>query len=140
VIGIDVVYDGQKYLRESVGDLMDDRPKTYDEGRPHPLLDTMKEELAATGWISEAVVRMREAGHVLTGDVWVVPRSQESLTERVEQLTERLHSLDWRIHDVVVSPVSSIEGAPEETRVRADDRGSAPHKRVTGERRPDALG
>jgi cation diffusion facilitator family transporter len=117
VIALDVAYEGQKYLRESVADLMDDRPKTHDEGEPHPVLDRMREELAATEWVKEAVLRMREAGHVMTGDVWVVPSEDDALAERVEELTERLHSLDWRIHDVVVSPVTSIEGGPEKLRV-----------------------
>jgi cation diffusion facilitator family transporter len=117
VIALDVVYEGQKYLRESVADLMDDRPKTHDEGRPHPVLDRIREELARTDWVAEAVVRMREAGHVMTGDIWVVPRDEGVLAERVEELTDRLHALDWRIHDVVVSPVTSIEGGPEELRV-----------------------
>lgn len=46
-------------------------------------------------------------------DVWIVQRDDGALVERVEELTDRLHALDWRIHDVVVSPVRSIEDAPE---------------------------
>ena len=68
VISIDIVREGQKYLREAVADLMDDRPKTYDEGEPHPLLEEIKDAVAATAWVSEGAVRMREAGHVLAGD------------------------------------------------------------------------
>lgn len=86
VVALDVVYEGQKYLRESVADLMDDRPKTHDEGEPHPLLDRIKDELRATDWVAEGVVRMREAGHVLTGDIWVVPSDEGALVERVEEL------------------------------------------------------
>jgi cation diffusion facilitator family transporter len=117
VIALDILHDGQKYLRESVADLMDDRPKTHDEGEPHPLLDRINEEVAATDWVAEGVVRMREAGHVLTGEVWVVPRDGSVPVQRIEDLTERLLALDWRVHDVIISPVKSIEDAPQDLRI-----------------------
>ena len=119
VIGADIVHDGQRYLRESLSDLMDEHPKTHDEAKPHPVVEQIKLELGSVPWIAEAAVRMREHGHLLTGDVWVVPAGNEDgLTERLERLGERLHDLDWRVHDVVLAPVTSLEDVPEGVLVR----------------------
>ena len=113
-ISLAIIHDGQKYLRESVADLMDDAPKRHDEDSPHPLIERIKAEVGATAWVREATVRLREHGHLITGDVWVVPRGEEDIVDRVEELSRRIDDLDWKLHGVVVSPVRSIEGAPEE--------------------------
>jgi cation diffusion facilitator family transporter len=123
VIGIDIVHDGQRYMRESLSDLMDEHPKTYDEAKPHPVVEQIKLELASVPWIEESAVRMREHGHLLTGEVWLVPSGNEAgLTERLERLGERLHELDWRVHDVALAPVTSLEDVPSGLLVR---RGNA---------------
>jgi cation diffusion facilitator family transporter len=119
VIGAEIVHDGQRYLRESLSDLMDEHPKTHDEARPHPVVEQIKLELASVDWIEESAVRMREHGHLLTGDVWVVPTGSDAgLAGRLERLGERLRALDWRIHDVALAPVTSLEDVPEGVLVR----------------------
>lgn len=123
VIAADILHDGQRYLRASVSDLMDKWPRTYDEAKPHPAAERVKQEVAAVPWIAEAAVRMREHGHTITGDVWVVPAGSEAgLTERLEALSDRLPDLDWRVHDVVVAPVTSLEEVPEGVRVEGAAR------------------
>ena len=123
VIAADILHDGQRYLRESISDLMDEWPRTYDEAKPHPAAERVKEEIAAVPWIAEAAVRMREHGHTITGDVWVVPvGTEEALVQRLEDLGERLRKLDWRVHDVVVAPVTSLEEVPEDLRVEGRAR------------------
>jgi cation diffusion facilitator family transporter len=117
VIALDILWDGQRYLRESVADLMDERPQTYDEKEPHPLIGRLKEELGETGWVGEAVLRMREEGHVVSAEIWVVPREEGEIPRRVDELTEHLRELDWRLKDVIVSPVTAIEKAPDGLRV-----------------------
>ena len=116
VIAVDVLHDGQKYLRGSIADLMDARPTTHDESGPHPLTDRVGELVAAESWIDRAALRMREEGQVLTGEVLVVPSDLDAsgLVGRCEALSERLRALDWRIHDVSVAPVRSLDGAPED--------------------------
>jgi cation diffusion facilitator family transporter len=119
VIGADIVHDGQRYLRESLSDLMDERPKTHDEAKPHPVVEQIRQELAAVSWIEESAVRMREHGHLLTGEVWLVPTGNDAgLPDRLERLGERLHGLDWRVHDVALAPVSSLEDVPDGVLVR----------------------
>jgi cation diffusion facilitator family transporter len=119
VIGADILHDGQRYLRESLSDLMDERPKTYDEEHPHPVVEQIRQELSGVAWIEASTVRMREHGHLITGDVWVVPVGNESgLAERLESLGDRLNALDWRVHDVVLAPVTSLEDVPDGVLVR----------------------
>jgi cation diffusion facilitator family transporter len=117
-ISIDILHDGQKHLRNAVADVMDDMPQTYDEAQPHPVIDKVKDELRSTEWVREGVVRLREHGHVIAGNVWIVPVDGEGLVERVEEMMEKLDSLDWRLQDVTVSPVRSIEDVPPGLEVR----------------------
>jgi divalent metal cation (Fe/Co/Zn/Cd) transporter len=113
VIALDILHDGVKFLRESVADLMDDSPKTHDEAKHHPLIDAVKEEVAKTAWVGEAAVRLREMGHLMTADVFLVPADAGELPRRVEELIARLNDLDWRVHDVTVTVVRSVDDAPE---------------------------
>jgi cation diffusion facilitator family transporter len=117
VISLDILHDGQRFMREATSDLMDESPKTPDESQPHPLLDQVREEIAGTAWVREGAVRLRESGHLITGEVWVVPRTDEDVVDRVEELTGKLEDLDWRLHGIVVSAVRSLERVPEGLRV-----------------------
>jgi divalent metal cation (Fe/Co/Zn/Cd) transporter len=117
IIALDILHDGQRYLRESVGDLMDQRPKTYDESKPDPIVDRLEAELAATDWVRAAVVRTREQGHLIAANVMVVGRDGVD-EERIEALIDRMLAVDWRVHDVTVTPVRSIDGAPDGLIVR----------------------
>jgi hypothetical protein len=69
-------------------------------------------------------VRLREAGHQITGEVWVVPRDGVDVARSVEELGDRIRELDWRVRDIVVSAVETIEDAPEGVLVEeAESRG-----------------
>lgn len=118
VISLDILHDGTKYLRQSVADLMDDSPQTYDEKAPHPLLAKVRSEVASTPWVKEAAVRLREEGHMLTGEVLVVPKNSRQVIARIDELDRRLRELDWQIKDIIVAPVSEIEGAPPGLKVK----------------------
>jgi cation diffusion facilitator family transporter len=114
VISLDITRDGAKYLRESAADLMDERPATYDESHPHPARQRVAQELADTEWIRESALRLREHGHMISGDIWVVPaEDQAGLAARLEDLGTRLTKLDWSIHDLAVAPVQSLEDVPD---------------------------
>lgn len=117
VISLDIVHDGQKYLRGSISDLIDDSPTTHDEEGPHPLIDRVRHLLAGDSSVEAGVVRMRENGHLFDVDAWVVLASDDRVPDRVEELTDAIRGLDWQLADVVVSPVRSIEDAPEELRI-----------------------
>jgi cation diffusion facilitator family transporter len=113
VISLDILHDGQRYLRESVADLMNDAPQTHDEDKPHPLIGQVHREVADTAWVREGAVRMREDGHILVADVFVVPAAGDAgLADQIEELVERLLDLDWQLHDVTVTAVRELDDVP----------------------------
>lgn len=114
VIAGDITRDGLKHLRSSVGDLMDSQPTTHDESAPHPVIGMITRKLLATDWIEEFALRLREHGHMISGDVWLVPVEDFSgLARGLEQVGDELSELDWRIHDIALAPVSSLEDVPD---------------------------
>lgn len=126
VISLDILHDGFKYARGSLEDLIEGRPRRHDEAGPHPLNDAVREEVRSWPWVRRAIVRLREDGHLIAGEVLVVPADEDGLIDHVEEGMERLKALDWKIHDVVVVPVRDFEdhegldltmisGAAEET-------------------------
>jgi hypothetical protein len=66
-------------------------------------------ELGELDWVRDARVRLREEGHVFTGEAFVVPRDDRHLTERLAEATDHLLSLDWRLHEIVLSPVPFLD-------------------------------
>jgi hypothetical protein len=76
-------------------------------------------------WVSRGAVRLREEGHVFTGEVLVVPEEvalsdDAELLDRLEELAGRLLDLEWKLHDLVVVPVRDIDipspGVPDDAR------------------------
>jgi cation diffusion facilitator family transporter len=108
VIGADITRDGVKNLRRAVTDLMDRRPTRYDGTDPHPVVGRAEEVLRGYEWVEDVELRMREEGHVMTGEALVVPASDEGLAARVEQAMAELRELDWRIQEIVVVPVTDL--------------------------------
>jgi cation diffusion facilitator family transporter len=113
-ISVDIVHDGWKNVRAAVHDLMDARPRRHDAREYHPIVERMNEVVNGCDWAERGAVRLREEGHVFTGEVMVVPRhwalgDGEELMERLEDLAERLLSLEWKVYDIVVVPVWEID-------------------------------
>ncbi len=110
LISLDILRDGWKNLSQSVRDLMDERPTRVGSREPDPLSECVLAALRAMDWVEEADLRLREEGHVLTGEAFVVPRGDEGLTERLAQAAHEVHALDWRLYDVSIVPVRSLGG------------------------------
>jgi cation diffusion facilitator family transporter len=113
-ISVDIVHDGWKNVRAAVHDLMDARPRRHDAREYHPIVARMNEVVNACDWVDSGAVRLREEGHVFTGEVMVVPREgalggDGELLDRLEQLAEHLLSLEWKVYDIVVVPVKEID-------------------------------
>jgi cation diffusion facilitator family transporter len=121
VISLNIVHDGVRYMRESIGDLMDEAPKKHDESAFDPVIDQVRDAVASTSWVKEGAVRLREHGHLIAGTVHVVPVGDEVSVEQLERLTRKLQGLDWRLQDVVVSPVRAIEDAPDDVLASSRD-------------------
>jgi cation diffusion facilitator family transporter len=113
-ISLDIVHDGWNNVRAAVHDLMDARPRRHDAREYHPIVERMNAELNDFDWVESGAVRLREEGHVFTGEVLVVPRAAaladgKALMERLEDLAEHLLSLEWKVYDIVVVPVREID-------------------------------
>ena len=72
----------------------------------------LREAAEREPWVARAMVRLREHGRVLTGEVFVVPRDEADLLARFERTCERLVALDWRLHELTVVPVRQLEAHP----------------------------
>jgi cation diffusion facilitator family transporter len=113
-ISLDIVHDGWKNVRAAVHDLMDARPRRHDAREYHPIVERMNADVNGCDWVERGAVRLREEGHVFTGEVMVVPRAGaladgEGLMDRLEDLAEHLLSLEWKVYDIVVVPVRELD-------------------------------
>jgi len=109
VIAVEIVMDGVENLKNSTAQLMNRRPTEVDSKEKDPVLDKVEEALKKLPWIADLRVRLREDGDVITGEVFVVPKSEENLMEKMEEATRVSCGVDWRLHDLNVVPVRSIE-------------------------------
>jgi cation diffusion facilitator family transporter len=108
-ISLDIVHDGWRNMRAAVHDLMDARPRRHDARDFHPIVERINEELRKADWVEAGAARLREEGHVFTGEILVVPKTEEHLLDRLEELAEHLLSLEWKVYDIVVVPVREID-------------------------------
>ena len=109
LIAVDVTFDGLKMLREAVGDLMDRRPRFTAKARPSPLGGELESLLGRMPGVAAAQVRLREEGHVVGGEAFVVPSSDDNLTGNIAAAARQLNAYDWRIHEIVIMPVPDLE-------------------------------
>jgi divalent metal cation (Fe/Co/Zn/Cd) transporter len=112
-ISIEIVRDGWKNIRQVIGDMMDESPTKLGERKLEALPLRLRAEVRQLAWVKEAAVRLREHGHTITGEVFVVPNrdglSAEQLLEEAERTAERLQRADWRLHGLMVVPVRALE-------------------------------
>lgn len=109
VIAVDIVYDGIQNLSQAVRDLADQEPRKVGTGKPDPVVEELRASAERLGWVSEAAVRLREEGEVLSGEVFVVPRIEVGLVPKIEEAVDDLKKVNWRIYDLTIMPVSRIE-------------------------------
>ncbi|MFC0674343.1 cation diffusion facilitator family transporter [Brachybacterium hainanense] len=108
LISLSILHDGVKNLRAALRGLTDGRARTFDDAEPHPLIAEVEERARAEDWIAQAAARVRDEGHVLHVEMFVVPEGGAITAQRCEDLRAALHEIDWKIHDVVVAPVQEI--------------------------------
>jgi divalent metal cation (Fe/Co/Zn/Cd) transporter len=120
-IAASILWDGVKNLRGAVTDLMDSRAKTFDDGEPHPLGRTITRYLRRLRWVEEAGVRMRDQGHVLHVEAFVVPKRGKVSLRDLTEARDGCIALDWKLADVVIVPVDEL---PEEVGGAPRDRQS----------------
>lgn len=134
-ISLDIVRDGFRNLKAASADLIDRMPKTYDDKELDPIIAELHDDLIALDWVKDARVRLREIGHVMAGEAFVVPVDGDDLVQRANDARGQLMNDHWKLHDIVIVPVSedeSAEGYDEEG-------GAASHRDRSGtEQSPSA--
>jgi cation diffusion facilitator family transporter len=113
VIAVDILRDGAKSLAQVTRDLMDHRPMTVDRQEPDPLPYRVRDRLRALPWVADADVRLREEGHLFTGEAFVVPRDEAGLLDHLERARREVHEMDWRLYDVSLVPLKELRGGED---------------------------
>ena len=109
LISLAIIRDGWINVRQVVADLMDEAPTKMGTHDLEDLPRKLKKAAEELDWVDEAAVRLREQGHALTGDVFVVPTDNRDLVGRIERAATDLRKLDWRLNELVVMPVASLD-------------------------------
>lgn len=107
VIAADVAKDGGKNIKRAVDELIDSRPTQVEDDEPLDLTARLRNVLLELPWVREADLRLREEGHVVAGEAYVVPNEEAGLVERLAEAGELLREADWRVGDVPVIPLSA---------------------------------
>jgi len=109
IISLTIIFDGFHNLKQVISDLMDETPSEIGESSPEALPRRVRAAAERLDWVEAAAVRMREQGHVLSGEVFVVPRDRADLSQKCVDASSELAKVDWRIYNLVVMPVTRIE-------------------------------
>jgi cation diffusion facilitator family transporter len=108
-ISVELVRDGVKNTKRVIADLMDSQPTTVD-GETDTAPNRLRERMRQLDWVEDADVRLREEGHVFSGEVYVVPKKNTpDLLAKLKEAGEMAPDVDWRIYDVVVMPVEKLD-------------------------------
>jgi cation diffusion facilitator family transporter len=110
-ISFEVIRDGWFSVRLVIGDLMDESPTTHLADELDSLPTRLREAAERIDWVERAGVRLREHGHGVTGEVFLVPRNGDGdgVVEKLDQAGACLRAVDWRRHDLVVVLVPNLE-------------------------------
>jgi cation diffusion facilitator family transporter len=108
VIAVDILREGWRNLSQAFSDLMDASPRPVGSDRLDPLPAKLQQALEELDWVEHAAVRLREEGHVLAGEAFVVARGHRDLTANIERAVEELKKLDWRLYDLTIMPVTRL--------------------------------
>ncbi len=88
-IAQDIIRDGWRNVRAATHDLMDARPRRHDNTEYHPVVVEMEREAEKIPWVRDAGVRLREEGHVFTGEVVIVPEEEPVTADQLDEVAER---------------------------------------------------
>lgn len=107
-ISLGIIWDGFRNTRTAVVDLMDQRARTFDSTKPHPLARDIVSYLRSRPWVEAAAVRMRDQGQVFHIEAFVVPHRRAVTLAELTAAAEGITDLDWKVQDVVVVPVEEL--------------------------------
>jgi hypothetical protein len=66
--------------------------------------------LCGLDWVQAVKLRMREEGHILYGEAFIIARDAQdaNLLAKLRQASAAAHGLDWRIKDVVLAVLEEL--------------------------------
>ncbi len=111
-ISLDVVRDGGRNVKRAMSALMDQRPTEVDSERELGLTERVREMVRRRSDVADADVRLREEGHVVSGEIFVVLDAPTDVAAQAASIAEEASALDWRLYDLVVMPVASLDDSP----------------------------
>lgn len=109
IISLSVIKDGFTNTKRAMVDLMDSRPTDAASDEPLDLAKRIREKLLDFPDVEDVAVRLREDGHVISGEVFVVFNTDKPVAARLETLAEQATAIDWRLYSLTIMPVESIE-------------------------------
>lgn len=114
IVSADILKDGLGTLKTAVADLMDRRPEKADKSDYERLPEEIEDLFGGYDWVESVRVRMRDEGHILLGEAFLVPREgTPDLVGKIAQATEEAKALDWRVHELLIMPVPNLPAAPK---------------------------
>jgi cation diffusion facilitator family transporter len=108
-ISFTVLKEGFNNARIAIFNLMDSYPMDKVTEEVQEDVEKIQQETENQEWVKQAGIRLRQQGHVLFGEIWVVPEKEEGLLENIEQFRKKLQKKYWRLHDVVIAPVNTLK-------------------------------
>jgi cation diffusion facilitator family transporter len=108
VLSSSIILDGYKNLKQAVFDLMNQTPKTVSRQDNDPIVEKVEGLLCGLDWVQEVKIRMREEGHILYGEAFIIARNTDNILAKLQQATTDTHQLDWRIKDFVLAVVDEL--------------------------------
>ena len=121
-ISLGIVWDGWRNSRAAVLDLIDQRARTEDDARPHPLIARIANQVQELPWVRESAVRVRDMGQVFHVEVFAVPVRDEVRLDEIEDARAAVAALDWKVQDVVVVPTATLPDEAEPASAHASQR------------------
>jgi len=112
-ISLGIMWDGWRNTRAAVRDLIDQRARTEDDARVHPLIARIADRVEEFSWVRESAVRMRDMGQVFHVEVFVVPTAADVSVDELEEARSAVAHLDWKVQDVVVIPTFTLPDEAE---------------------------
>lgn len=109
VIGVDVTKDGISNTRRAVEDLMDATPTTVDRKQVESTVPEVAEYLRSLPWVDDASVRMRDEGHAIFGEGFVVPKpGTADLVDKLHEASEHVARHHWKMAELSIVPVRRL--------------------------------
>lgn len=105
VIGLEVAWHGLRHLRTSLCDLIDEVPRRIGSSEIDPLGGRIRDALCKYAWVTDARVRLREEGRLLTGIALIRPNSDQPSLADIEAASKAIAAMDWRLLDFQLVPV-----------------------------------